>query len=238
MDMGETTRLATDENSAREFIEECLNEQAVEQIAYVMERCKSKVGIVAVLEASSDPGKHKAAMYVRFFLEKFAEVTNMVQVSIYERDENPEIETKIDTEYYPAIALFAEDGEYSGVCFHGFPGGHELEAFILAIYNLAGPGQPLAGELKERISALNSLLNLKICVSLSCNVCPELVEAGNRFAILNPMITTEVFDLECFTELFDRFDIPSVPAMIINNNEVLFGRRGIKELLEALEQRR
>jgi len=232
------TNLSTDEKLAKEFIDECLDEQAIEQIAYVMERCKSKVGIVAIVDDTTEPEKLKATLYVRFFLQKFAEVTDMVEVSIYEKDENPDLEAQINTEYYPTIALINADGVYSGVCFHGFPGGHELEAFILAIYNLAGPGQPLAGELKERISALGSLLNLKVCVSLSCNVCPELVEAGNRLAILNPMITTEVFDLECFTELSEEFDIPSVPAMIINNNEVLFGRRGIKELLEALEQRK
>ena len=43
----------------------------------------------------------------------------------------------------PVVALLNKDGEYSGVKFHGVPGGHELNSFLLAIYNLAGPGQAL-----------------------------------------------------------------------------------------------
>lgn len=50
---------------------------------------------------------------------------------------------KINADKFPVVALINSNGEYSGVKFHGVPGGHELNSFILAIYNLAGPGQAL-----------------------------------------------------------------------------------------------
>jgi len=235
--MTDKTNLTANERIEKALIENCLNEQVEEQIEYVMERCKSKVSVVAILDDSSVTLKDEANVYTEKFLKRFAEIASGVDVYIYEKGENPKMEEEIGTENCPVMALIAEDGSYSGISFHGVPGGQELESFILAIYNLAGPGQPLNLELKERIKALKGPFDLKMCISLSCTVCPDIVQAGNRLAVLNPEITAKMFDLTYFPEYFDKFDIPSVPAMIINDEEVLFGRKGVKELVEALEKR-
>jgi len=225
---------SADEQAVKEFMELFFSEAVVEQISYVMGRCESKVKVIAIVDGSFDLQKRKATMRVRYFLEKLAQLTDMIEVHVYEKNDEAEILSQINTEYYPTIALFDTNEKYSGVCFHGFPGGHELEAFILAIYNVSGPGQPISNELKERIDALSKPLNLKICVSLHCLICLEVVEAANRIAILNQKIRTATFDIECFTELTDKYEIPSIPAIIINDDEIIFGRRGLKELLGAL----
>ena len=53
------------------------------------------------------------------------------------------IEEKVHADKYPIVAILNKDGDYTGVKFHGVPGGHELNSFILAMYNVAGPGQAL-----------------------------------------------------------------------------------------------
>jgi len=227
--------MLSNEASAKAFIDDFMSEEVIEQVLYVMSRCNETVKLVAIYDDSESPCKQQAALNVRYFIQKLAEITDIVTAEVFKKGDQPDIEAQINTEYYPVLALFNESGKYAGVCFHGFPGGFELEAFILAIYNLASPGQSLAAELVARIQALDYPLNLKVCVSLSCNLCPELVQTANRFAILNSLITTETFDLECFAEMSDLFEIPSVPAVIINNNEVLFGRKDVRKLLEVLE---
>jgi len=68
-------------------------------------------------------------------------------VNIFAKGENPKLESQVGTRFFPVIALMDRGGKYSGLNFHGIPGGHELAFFILAIYNIAGPGRKIDGGL-------------------------------------------------------------------------------------------
>ena len=206
-------------------------EQAVTQIRYVMERCETKPQLNAVLLENCElSGK------IKRFLDEFSKITDKVSVNIFRKNENPQLESALATELYPVIALMNECGEYSGVNYHGVPGGHELESFILAIYNVAGPGQSISDDLLEKAKKLKPM-NLKIGVSLSCTMCPDVVQACQRIGVLNENITAEMVDLQYYPKLKDKFDILSIPALIIDDADVVFGRKGFEELLEYLGSR-
>lgn len=66
------------------------------------------------------------------------------------------------------------------ILFHGVPGRHEFNSFVVALYNMAGPGQPVDEGLKQRIQAIDREINVKVMVSLSCTMCPEVVMAVQR----------------------------------------------------------
>jgi len=201
------------------------------QIKYVMERCQDKVSIQAVLLKGS-----KLSENIKQFLHQFAEITDQVDVQIYEKGENAQLEVQINTPLYPVIALFDKDGADRGVHFHAVPGGHELESFILAIYNIAGPGQAVEESLFARIKALRTPLRLEVGISLSCTMCPEVVQAAQRLSILNAGITTSIVDLQHFSDLREAHNIMSVPALIINEAEVLFGKKSLEEIVTHLEK--
>jgi len=211
--------------------DELLGEQVAEQIKYVMERCAEDVLIYAILQTNCTLSEG-----MRGFLREFSEITDRMPIQIFEKGANPEIEDKISTSLYPVIALMDKNGEYTGVSFNGIPGGHELESFVLAIYNIAGPGQSMSESLMQRIKSLPGPINLKIGISLSCTMCPEVVQGSQRMAIINKGITAEMVDLQYFPELRDKYEIMSVPALIINDNEVLFGKKDIDGLVSYLEQ--
>ena len=61
-----------------------------------------------------------------------------------------------------------------------------MNSFILALYNLAGPGQAIDDKTLNRIKAIDKPVKLKVCISLSCKFCPDVVAACQRIAILNP----------------------------------------------------
>ncbi len=83
------------------------------------------------------------------------------------------------------------DGEPTGLAFHGVPSGHEFNSFVLGLYNVAGPGQPLGDDLIERAKSIASPLSIMILVSLTCTMCPETVLASQRIASLNPAVRAE-----------------------------------------------
>jgi thioredoxin reductase (NADPH) len=134
----------------------------------------------------------------------------------------------------PCVKVCLEDGTDTGLAFHGVPSGHEFTSFVLGLYNAAGPGQPLDRDTKRRIAALKTPTDLKILVTLSCTMCPELVAAAQRIAAENPNVTAHVYDLRHFEELKDRYKVMSVPCMVINNEKVSFGKKNVEQVLELL----
>lgn len=157
-------------------------------------------------------------------------------------------------EIFPAFRLYREDKSGGNVLFHGVPGGHEFNSFVIALYNMAGPGQPIDEGLKERIlslqpsgekvdpsgenSAQSAKINIKVIVSLSCTMCPEVVMASQRIASLNDQVTAEMIDLRHYSEFKKKYKIMSVPCMVINDEKVYFGKKNLEEAVRLLEEAR
>ena len=75
---------------------------------------------------------------------------------------------------------------------------------------------------------------MKILVSLSCTMCPELVTSAQRIASLSEYVTAEVYDLNHFPELRERYKVMSVPCLVLNDEDVSFGKKNIPQLLERI----
>ena len=158
------------------------------------------------------------------YMEELAALTDKLTVELAE-----------DGEDAPAVRVCRTDGSWTGLAFHGVPGGHEFTSFVLGLYNAAGPGQPLEDELLHKIRSIRKPVDLKVLVSLSCTMCPELVAAAQRIAAENDHITAQVYDLNHFQEIKDRYHVMSVPCLVLGDGEtVSFGKKNIRQLLELL----
>ena len=137
--------------------------------------------------------------------------------------------------HLPCVRVCRPDGSWTGLAFHGVPGGHEFTSFVLGLYNAAGPGQALDEDTRAAIQSVQKPIKLEILVSLSCTMCPELVTAAQRIAAENPHITAQVYDLNRFPDLREKYQVMSVPCLVINDGEqVSFGKKNIRQLLELL----
>lgn len=134
----------------------------------------------------------------------------------------------------PCVQVFLKDETDTGLAFHGVPGGHEFTSFILGLYNAAGPGQALDEEMIEKIQAVKHPVEMQIMVSLSCTMCPELVTAAQKIAALNPMVKAEVYDLNHFPDMKEKYHVMSVPCMVMNDDKVTFGKKNIPQILELI----
>ena len=135
----------------------------------------------------------------------------------------------------PCVRILKADGRETGLAFHGVPGGHEFTSFVLGLYNAAGPGQAIDPDVKAAIAAL-SKRDMKVLVSLSCTMCPELVTAAQRIAAENGNVTAEVYDLNHFPELRNKYKVMSVPCLVVNDGETIsFGKKNIRQLVEFLK---
>lgn len=138
-------------------------------------------------------------------------------------------------EHLPCVQICRSDGSWTGLAFHGVPGGHEFTSFVLGLYNAAGPGQALDEETEAAIRAIQKPVELQVLVSLSCTMCPELVTAAQRLAAAHPDISAQVYDLNHFPDLREQYQVMSVPCLVINGGEqISFGKKNIRQLLELL----
>ncbi len=185
----------------------------------------SKMAAPVVLELSLDDTP--VSKELEGWMEELASLTDKLSVRLAETPDDLK----------PCVRIVRGDGSDSGLAFHGVPGGHEFTGFVLGIYNAAGPGQPIDEAIKARIEAISGPVKLDVAVSLSCTNCPDTVIASQRIASLNSRVQAHVFDINHFPELKERYSIMSVPCLVINDGaRIVFGKKGISQVLDELEQ--
>lgn len=137
--------------------------------------------------------------------------------------------------YAPSVHIFTADGNDTGLAFHGVPGGHEFTPFVLGLYNAAGPGQALDDATRTAIQAIKKPTKIQVLTSLTCTMCPDTVVAAQHIASLNNAISAEVYDVSHFGQLKDRYNVMSVPCIIINDGEKIeFGRKSVEQMLAII----
>lgn len=183
--------------------------------------CKMERPLVLKLALDERP----VSVELKNYMEEMAELTDKLTVEIIERPREKRL---------PSVKVCLQNGTDTGLAFHGVPGGHEFTSFVLGLYNASGPGQALDEELAGRITAINKNVDMQIMVSLSCTMCPELVTAAQKMAAMNSMVKAEVYDLNHFPDLKDKYQVMSVPCLVINNEKPVFGKKNIEQLLELI----
>ncbi|MGN9120502.1 FAD-dependent oxidoreductase [Turicibacter bilis] len=206
-----------------------LNDALRGQIATVLGRMENNVTLVTIV----DPTNEKS-IELRDLVIDIADLGDKLEAVVKTKGEDAELEAKVNADKFPVVAFLDKDGNYAGVKFHGVPGGHELNSFLLAIYNLAGPGQALDASVLEAIKAVDKKVNIKVAVSLSCHLCPDVVVGAQRIAIENPNVEAEMLDIANFPELKTKHKVMSVPCMIVNDEKVTFGSKSIQDMLNFI----
>lgn len=123
----------------------------------------------------------------------------------------------------------------TAIGFAGLPMGHEFTSLVLALLHSGGHPMKLDAETIEQIAALDNELKVEIFISLSCQNCPEVVQAFNMMAAINPAITTTMIDGAAFQEEVKARDIMAVPSVFVNGELFGQGRMSLEEILNKVD---
>ena len=211
-------------------IKKFLDDNIQNQLKNIFAKFDKKVKVVLI----KDPEIAKS-IQMEEFLSEISSLSDKIDFHSLNKNENLELEKKVDAERFPTIAFFDQDNNFKGVKFSTLPGGHELNSFILALYNIAGAGQKISEESKKKIDGISTLQKIKIGVTLSCSRCPESVQSAQRIAIENSNIDVEIIDVFTFPKFRKKFEIMSVPAIIIDDKLVGFGQKNIEQFLDLIK---
>jgi alkyl hydroperoxide reductase subunit F len=187
------------------------------QLKAYFERIESPI----VLEATLDDGTQSAQM-----LELLNEVA--------EQSTKITVKTSGSSKNIPSFTVGKAD-EVARIAFSGLPMGHEMTSFILAILQASGYPPKVEQYVVESIKGLEGKKHFQTFISLSCHNCPDVVQALNLMAALNPDIEHEMIDGALFQGLVDEYQIMAVPTVILNGEVFGQGRMSVEEIAAKLD---
>ena len=205
----------------------------------VLDRLDQKIKLQCILQpagfGSTEDTLCTSSLQMASFLKAFTSLTQYCEVEFHLPGEDPRLEEILHChQHYPATGLFLADGTYSGISFLGIPGGKEINSFLLAIYNLAGPGQPTDPDITKKVSCVHVQKDISVLVSLSCHHCADTVIAAMRLASLNPLISARMIDARLFPDLIEQYHLERVPVILLNGEAAAIGGKDISEILDLL----
>ena len=155
------------------------------------------------------------------------EVADLSPLITYERDDDSPARR-------PSFIVAPAEGGTGGIRFACVPLGHEFTSFILAMLQAGGHPPKVSAEDRAVIEALPGPLAFEIFISLSCHNCPEVVQALNLIAVLNPAVRVTTIDGALFQQEAADRRVMAVPTVFLNGEPFISGRRELKEILDKL----
>jgi len=180
-----------------------------------------KIESPIILEATLDNSAHSVQMLE--LLNEVAEQSTKITVKTLGNSKN-----------IPSFTIGKAD-EVARIVFSGLPMGHEMTSFILAILQASGYPPKVEQDVIESIKGLEGKKHFQTFISLSCHNCPDVVQALNLMAALNPDIEHEMIDGALFQGLVDQYQIMAVPTVILNGEVFGQGRMSVEEIAAKLD---
>ncbi|MDQ5904097.1 MAG: NADH-dependent peroxiredoxin subunit, partial [Pseudomonadota bacterium] len=188
-----------------------------QQLQAYLGRLQQPIEIVATLDASDK------AQEIGELVKEIAELSDKISVRA---DGNARLK--------PSFAI-GRPGELARVEFAGIPMGHEFTSLVLALLQTGGHPPKVEPEVIDQIKALDGEYKFETFISLSCHNCPDVVQALNLIAVLNPRATSVMIDGAMFQDEVNKRQIMAVPTVFLNGEPFGQGRMTIEEIVAKLD---
>ncbi|MFC9551312.1 alkyl hydroperoxide reductase subunit F [Rhodococcus sp. NPDC056960] len=187
------------------------------QLKSLLERLTLPIELVSSL----DDGPKSAEL-----AELLTEIAAMSDKVTYERRD--------DDARRPSFAV-RRSGTDIAVRFAGIPLGHEFTSLALALLQVGGHPSKESAELLEQVRDLDGDFHFETYFSLSCQNCPDVVQALNLMCVLNPRISHVAIDGALFQDEVDGRQIMAVPTVFLNGELFGSGRMSLEEIIGKLD---
>ncbi|MDI9243822.1 alkyl hydroperoxide reductase subunit F [Marinobacter sp. CHS3-4] len=135
----------------------------------------------------------------------------------------------------PSFAISRVDDQNVSVRFAGIPMGHEFTSLVLALLQVGGHPSKESQELIEQVKDLDGDFEFETYFSLSCQNCPDVVQALNLMAVLNPRIKHTSIDGALFQDEVEQREVMAVPSVFLNGEPFGQGRMTLGEIVAKVD---
>lgn len=189
------------------------------QLKGYLENIKRPIELVAALDESAKANE------MRELLQEIAEMSPQISF----------VDDVHSDSRKPSFQIKQPDGEEK-IRFAGIPMGHEFTSLVLALLHTGGHPTKLSDEVIDQIKNLEGEYHFETYISLSCQNCPEVVQALNVMAVHNPNISHTMIDGALFQDEVDERQIMAVPTVYLNDKSFGQGRMSLPEIIAKLDK--
>ena len=164
---------------------------------------------------------------------KSSEMRTLVETVV---EQSPLLSARYDgqADRVPSFAIRRADGT-AETHFSGLPLGHEFTSLVLALLHMGGHPPKEEAELLESVRALEGTFKFETFFSLSCQNCPDVIQAINIMAALNPGVSHVAIDGAMFREEVETRKVMAVPAVYLNGEPFGQGRMDLSQIMAKLD---
>jgi len=192
------------------------------QLQTYLAMLREPIELVASLDDSA------AAQEMRELLEEIASMSDKITLTNGDDARKPSFSVK-------RAATHKDADQSVGVCFAGIPMGHEFTSLVLALLHTGAHPMKLEAEKIAQIAAVEGKFHFETYISLSCHNCPDVVQAMNMMAVINPNITHVMIDGALYQDEVKAREIMSVPTIYLNGEVFGAGRMELDEILLKID---
>ena len=191
------------------------------QLETYLARITQPIEIVATLDDGEAAGE------MRVLLESVASLSPLIALRTCSAQDDPSVRA-------PSFSVNRVSSGM-GIRFAGIPMGHEFTSLVLALLQAGGHPPKVDASVVEQVQALDGDFDFEVYVSLTCQNCPEVVQALNLMAVLNPRVRTTMIDGALFQAEVEAKQIMAVPSVYLNGQPFAQGRMTLEEILAKLD---
>ena len=195
-----------------------LDQELIEQLKLVFKPLENQITLLY------SPSEH----------ENQAELIGMLN-SVAATNDKIEIRSTDQSTKIPQFKIL-KNNLNTGITFTGIPGGHEFSSLVLAILNSDGKGKVFDSLITDRIKNIKGVIHLKTYISLSCENCPDVVQALNQIVLLHESFTHEMVDGSYVQDEISSLGIQGVPSIVYEKKLLHSGKIQFIDLVEKLEE--
>lgn len=197
-----------------------------------------KIDYFTEKEAKLDvPGKTPCA-YCRptqIMLRELSGLSDLISLRVHYMDEADEERVEYGIERVPATVLRGRRGH--SVKYFGIPGGTEFAAFVESLVDISRNEVLLSAESTQALESLDTDVSVRVFVTPTCGYCPQIVHTVYQMALVSENVHAEVYEVNEFPDLAERYKVEAVPLTVINDAVSIPGalpeRQFVEQVIEA-----
>lgn len=210
-------------------MEKFITGDAVSQISEYLESMVNDVNVLLFTDAS------EASQVTEQILKELAELNSKIKIETLAYNGNSLVAKGFDLHGAPSFALLNDKNEKVGVTFHGVPLGHEINSLLSGLIDVSGAPILFDQDTIDYIKSIDQPVDIKVFVTMQCPHCPGAVSTAHRIALLNPNIKASMYEAQTFNNESIKYQVSSVPKIIINETKSFLGNQPVSQFVETLK---
>jgi glutaredoxin-like protein len=170
----------------------------------------------------------------REIMEELSSLSDKIELEVKNFVADADLVTKYEIARIPATVILGENDTDYGVRFYGVPGGYEFTSLIEAITSISAAKVDIDPEAAAILDKVTEPIHIEAMVLPTCPYCPQVVRDAHKFAIAYPNITADMIEVGEFPDVGNRYEVSTVPKVVINEVAEFTGAVPEKEFAEYI----